>query len=65
MPMLVSPDLPRPEDFHEITRFRLIEVIEVLSELQLVKETGCAGPVCVPAAPDAFAIVLIADDQSL
>ena len=65
MSVLVSPDLPRPENFHEIARFRLIEVIEVLSKLQLVKQTGCARPICIPAAPDAFAIALISDDQSL
>src|SRR6266496_2247366 len=65
MSMLVSADLARPENFHEIPRFRLIEIIEVLSELQLVKETGCAGPVCVPTAPDTFAIALISNDQSL
>ena len=63
MPMLVSPDLPRPEDFHEIARFRLIEVIEVLSKLQLVKQAGGAGSVCVPAAPHAFPVVLITDNQ--
>src|SRR4029453_2585556 len=56
--VLVSSHLPRPENLHEIARLRLIEVIEVLSKLQFVKKAGCAGSVCVPSAPDAFAIAL-------
>jgi hypothetical protein len=63
MAMFVSPDLTGPENLHEIARLRPIKVIEVLSELQLVKETGRAGSVCVPSAPDAFAIVLISNNQ--
>ncbi len=55
--------LPRPENFHEIAWLRLIKVIEVLSKAQLVKETGGAWSICVPPAPDAFAIALISNDQ--
>jgi hypothetical protein len=62
MPMLVSSDFPRPEDFHEITGSRLIEVIEVLPKMQLMKKAGCAGPVRVPSAPDTFAIMLVSND---
>ena len=65
MPVLVSTDLPGPENLHEIARLGLVEIIEVLSKLQLMKKTGRAGAICVPATPDAFAIMLIADDQSL
>jgi hypothetical protein len=65
MSMLVLPNFPRPEDFHKIARLCPIEVIEVLSKLQLVKKAGSAGSVCVPSAPDAFSIALISNNQSL
>ena len=64
MPVFVSTDLPGPENFHEVTRLRPVEIIEVLSKLQLMKKAGRAGSICIPAAPDAFAIALIANDQS-
>jgi hypothetical protein len=63
--MLVLSNFSRPEDFHEIAWLRAIEVIEVLSKLQLVKKAGGAGSVSVPSAPDAFPIVLISNNQSL
>jgi len=56
--------LPRPENFHKITRPRLIKVIEVRSKPQLVKETGGARSICVPTAPDAFPIALISNDKA-
>src|SRR6266436_183544 len=61
--VLVLSDLSRPENFHEIARLRLIEIIEVPPQLQFVKKTGSARPVRVPAAPDSFAIALIPNDQ--
>ena len=63
MSVLGFADLPRPKYFHEVARLRAIKVIEVRSEPQLVKETGCARSICVPAAPDAFPIALISNDQ--
>src|SRR4029077_3411092 len=65
MSVLVSSNLPRPENLHEIARLGLVEVVEVLSKLELVKKTGRAGSVCVPSAPDTFAIALISNDQPL
>ena len=55
--------LPRPENFHEVARLRLIKVIEVRSKPQLVKETGSARSIRVPATPDAFPVALISNDQ--
>ena len=63
MSVLGFAHLPRPENFHEVARLRLIKVIEVRSKPQLVKETGGARSICVPAAPDAFPIALISNDQ--
>ncbi len=63
MPVLILSDLARPENFHEIARLGLIEVVEVPPQLQLVKKAGSAWPICIPAAPDSFAIALIANDQ--
>jgi len=63
MSVLVSTHLPGPENFHEVTRLRPVEIIEVLSKLQLIKKAGRAGAICIPATPYAFAVMLIADDQ--
>jgi len=63
--VLVLADLARPKDFHEIAGLRLIETIEVVAEPQLVKEARCAWAISVPAAPDAFPVALISDDQVL
>src|SRR5438046_5385638 len=65
MSVLIFSHLPRPENLHEIARFRLIEVVEVLPKPELVKKTGCARSVCVPSAPDTFAVALISNDESL
>ena len=65
MSVLVSSYLVRPENFHEIARLGLINVIEVSTEPQFVEETRCAGSVGIPAAPDSLAIVLIPDDEPL
>ena len=63
--MLVSSHLARPENFHEITRLRLIDIVEISTEPQLVKQTRGARAICVPAAPDAFSIALVTNDQAL
>ncbi len=63
MSVLASAHLLRPEDLHEIARLRLIEVVEVSAKPQFVKEAGCARAICVPPAPNSFAIVLISDDE--
>jgi len=63
--MLISPHLARPENFHEIARLGLIEVVEVLAEPQLVKKTRRTGSVRIPTAPDSLAIVLIPNDEPL
>lgn len=65
MSVLVSSHLARPENFHEITRFRLINIIEISTKPQLVKETRRAWAICVPSPPDAFSIALVANDQTL
>ena len=65
MSVLVSSHLSRPEYFHEIARLGLIDIVEVSTEPQLVKETRRAWAIRVPAAPDAFSIVLVANDQTL
>jgi hypothetical protein len=65
MPVLVSSDLARPENFHEIARLGVIEVVKVWAEPQLVKEARGSRAVGVPAAPDSLAIVLIPNDKPL
>lgn len=65
MPVLVSADRAGPENFHEITGLRLIDIVEISTEPQLVKQASGAGTICVPSSPDAFSIVLVANDQPL
>ena len=55
--------VPRPENFHEVARLRLVEFVEILAQPQFVKETRSSRSVCIPPAPDAFAIALISNDQ--
>jgi hypothetical protein len=64
MSVLVSSDVARPENLHEVTRLRLIDVVEISTEPQLVKKTRGARAICVPAAPDAFPIALISNDKA-
>jgi len=64
MSVLVSSHLARPENFHEVTRFRLIDVVEIATKPQLVKETRRARAIRVPSSPNAFSIVLVANDQA-
>jgi hypothetical protein len=61
--MLILSDLARPENLHEVARPGLIEIVKVPTDPQLVKKTGSTWSICVPAAPDSFAIALIANDQ--
>jgi len=65
MSVLVSSHLARPENFHEIAGFGLIDIVEVSAEPKLVKQTRGAWAIRVPAAPDAFSIALVANDQAL
>src|SRR5262249_50820988 len=46
-------------------RLRLIDIVEISTKPQLVKETRGAWAICVPAAPDALSIALVANDQAL
>src|SRR3954471_17601221 len=65
MSVLIFSHLTRPENFHEVTRLRLVDIVEISTKLQLVKETGRAWAIGVPSSPDAFSIVLVANDQTL
>ena len=65
MSVLISSHLARPENFHEITRPRLFDIVEISTKSQLVKQTRGARAICVPAAPDAFSIALVTNDQAL
>jgi hypothetical protein len=65
MPVLVFANRPRPENFHEITRLGLIDIVEVSAEAEFMEQTRGAWAICVPAAPDAFSIALVANDQAL
>ena len=63
--MLVSANRARPENLHEIAGLGLIDIVKISTEPQLVKQTRGARAICVPAAPDAFSIALVANDQPL
>jgi len=65
MSVLVSSHLARPENFHEVTRLRLVDIVEISTEPQLVKETRRPRAICVPSSPDPFSIALVANDQAL
>ena len=65
MSVLVSANCAGPEDFHEVARLGSIDIVEVSTEPQLVKQTRSAWAICVPAAPNAFPIALVANDQTL
>lgn len=65
MSVLVSSDLARPENFHEVAWFGLVDIIEISTKLQLVKQTRRARAIGVPSSPNAFSIVLVANDQTL
>ena len=65
MSVLVSSHLARPENFHEVTRLRLVDIVEISTKPQLVEETRRARAISVPSSPDVFSIVLVANDQML
>ena len=65
MSVLISSHLARPENFHEVTRLRLVDIIEIPTKPQFVKQTRRARAICVPSSPDVFSIVLVAYDQML
>jgi len=61
--MLAPTDILVPKNLHEIARLCLRKIGEVPAEPKLVKQAACSGAVGVPATPNPFAIVLIANDQ--
>jgi len=63
MPAFAATDTFRPEDFHEITRLRFREAVEIAAEAELMKKAGCPRAVCIPAAPNSVPIVLVSNDQ--
>src|SRR5438552_3578133 len=63
MSALTAPDALRPKDFHEISRLRLSEAVEIAAETEFMKKARRAWSVRVPAAPNAFAVALISNDQ--
>ena len=65
MSVLVSSHLARPENFHEVTRLGLVDIVEISTKPQLVKETRRPWAIGIPSSPDAFSIVLVANDQAL
>ncbi len=65
MSVLVSSYLARPENLHEVTRLRLVDVVEISTQSQFVKQTRRARAICVPSSPYVFSIVLVANDQML
>src|SRR6476661_6035719 len=63
VPMFRPPHFPRPENFHEISRFGFFEIVEVATQPELLEEPRRAGAVSVPAAPNPFAVALPANHQ--
>ena len=52
-----------PEDLHEITRLSLRKIGEVAAQPEFVKQSRCPWAICIPAPPNAFTVMLIANDQ--
>ena len=65
MSVLASAHLVRPEYFHKIAGPRFAKIVEVSAKFELVEKARGAWTICVPAAPDSFAIVLITNDELL
>src|SRR4029077_1308578 len=63
MAALASADILAPEDFHKITRLRLCKIGEVAAQPEFVKQSRCPWAICIPAPPNAFTVMLIANDQ--
>jgi hypothetical protein len=43
----------------------LIDIVEISTKPQLVKQTRSARAICIPAAPHTFSVALVANDQPL
>lgn len=54
-----------PEDFHKIARLRPGEISKVPAKIEFVEQAGCARAICIPTAPDSFAIALIPNDEMI
>ena len=65
MSVLIFSHLARPENFHEVSGLRLVDIVEISTKPQFVKQTRRAGAISVPSSPDVFSIVLVANDQML
>src|SRR5437763_13676471 len=63
MATLASADILAPEDFHEITRPPLRKIREVAAQTEFVKQSRCPWAICIPAPPNAFTVMLLANDQ--
>ena len=63
MATLASADILAPEDFHEITRPPLRKIREVAAQTEFVKQSRCPWAICIPAPPNAFTVMLIANEQ--
>src|ERR1051325_1918282 len=63
MAALAPADVFVPENFHEITGLRLIEIGKVAAEAELIKEARGSGTIGIPPAPDAFTIMLVTNDE--
>lgn len=63
MPVLAPAYVFVPKNFHEIAGLRSAKIDKVAPDTELMKQARCAWAVGIPAAPNAFAIALITDDQ--
>lgn len=63
MPALAPAHVFVPENLHEIAGPGLLKLDKVVADAKLVEQACRARPVRVPAAPNALAIVLIANNQ--
>ena len=63
MTVFAPTDILVPKNFHEIARLRLREIRKVSSESEFVKQAASSGAVGVPAAPNPFAIALVANHK--
>ncbi len=64
MPVFRRADFGRPEDFHEVAGERVADGGKVGAQPQLVEKPCRAGPVGVPAAPDALPVRLPANRKT-
>ena len=64
MAVLGPANFRRPKNLHEIAWLRMGEIVEIFSEVHLMEEPRSPRTVGVPAAPDAFAVALVANEQT-